>query len=267
DYGFQLQFEESNAEAKAVGAVIRLGPKLESLDMVVKIISWNSILLLMRKLLISCDRFVRKLDTYEEEIALGPACWLWDYLRVSGASGFLLPVSGGADSSSLVAIVGLILSTLLLQKQIAWPACLKMSGLFTERCFLSIIYSPVMSMQKLQMLMNSSADIDPIESISKMDLRTFLKWTAIYLGCDCPLAEIEAAPPTGEVGPIRSNYTQTQDDCTNAFISCRGTSLLCCTDDGSFTTLVIHPRTTGLICSSFCTMSAVLINFGGLINL
>ncbi|MCD9642119.1 hypothetical protein HAX54_028785 [Datura stramonium] len=42
----------------------------------------------------------------EEEIALGPACWLWDYLRVSGASGFLLPVSGGADSSSLVAIVG-----------------------------------------------------------------------------------------------------------------------------------------------------------------
>ncbi|MCD9642120.1 hypothetical protein HAX54_028786 [Datura stramonium] len=31
-----------------------------------------------------------------------------------------------------------------------------------------------------------SADIDPIESISKMDLRTFLKWTAIYLGCDHP---------------------------------------------------------------------------------
>ena len=42
----------------------------------------------------------------QEEIAFGPACWLWDYLRRSGASGFLLPLSGGADSSSVAAIVG-----------------------------------------------------------------------------------------------------------------------------------------------------------------
>ncbi|KAL2902943.1 Glutamine-dependent NAD(+) synthetase [Bienertia sinuspersici] len=42
----------------------------------------------------------------EEEIAFGPACWLWDYLRRSGASGFLVPLSGGADSSSVAAIVG-----------------------------------------------------------------------------------------------------------------------------------------------------------------
>lgn len=42
----------------------------------------------------------------EEEIALGPACWLWDYLRRSGASGYLLPLSGGADSSCTAAIVG-----------------------------------------------------------------------------------------------------------------------------------------------------------------
>ncbi|KAG5249468.1 glutamine-dependent NAD(+) synthetase [Salix suchowensis] len=42
----------------------------------------------------------------EEEIAFGPGCWLWDYLRRSGASGFLLPLSGGADSSSVAAIVG-----------------------------------------------------------------------------------------------------------------------------------------------------------------
>ncbi|XAR70145.1 NAD(+) synthase (glutamine-hydrolyzing) [Bertholletia excelsa] len=41
----------------------------------------------------------------EEEIAFGPACWLWDYLR-SGASGFLFPLSGGADSSSVAAIAG-----------------------------------------------------------------------------------------------------------------------------------------------------------------
>ena len=35
----------------------------------------------------------------------GPACWLWDYLRRSGASGFLLPLSGGADSSAVAALV------------------------------------------------------------------------------------------------------------------------------------------------------------------
>lgn len=31
----------------------------------------------------------------EEEIAFGPACWLWDYLRRSGCNGFFLPLSGG----------------------------------------------------------------------------------------------------------------------------------------------------------------------------
>lgn len=41
----------------------------------------------------------------EEECALGPACWLWDYLRRSGASGYLLPLSGGADSTSVATIV------------------------------------------------------------------------------------------------------------------------------------------------------------------
>lgn len=41
-----------------------------------------------------------------EEIAGGPACWLWDYLRRSGASGFFVPLSGGADSAAVVTIVG-----------------------------------------------------------------------------------------------------------------------------------------------------------------
>jgi NAD+ synthase (glutamine-hydrolysing) len=41
----------------------------------------------------------------EEEIRQGPACWLWDYLRRSGASGFFLPLSGGADSGSVALIV------------------------------------------------------------------------------------------------------------------------------------------------------------------
>lgn len=43
--------------------------------------------------------------TPEEEIANGPACWLWDYLRRSGQGGFFLPLSGGVDSSSVALIV------------------------------------------------------------------------------------------------------------------------------------------------------------------
>ncbi|CAG9792072.1 unnamed protein product [Diatraea saccharalis] len=43
--------------------------------------------------------------TPEEEIELGPACWLWDYLRRSGQGGFFLPLSGGVDSTSTACIV------------------------------------------------------------------------------------------------------------------------------------------------------------------
>lgn len=41
----------------------------------------------------------------EEEISLGPACWLWDYLRRCGAAGFFLPLSGGIDSCATAIIV------------------------------------------------------------------------------------------------------------------------------------------------------------------
>lgn len=41
----------------------------------------------------------------EEEIALGPACWCWDYLRRSKASGFLIPLSGGIDSCATATII------------------------------------------------------------------------------------------------------------------------------------------------------------------
>jgi NAD+ synthase (glutamine-hydrolysing) len=46
-----------------------------------------------------------KISVPEEECCKGPACWLWDYLRRSGASGYLLPLSGGADSAAVAAIV------------------------------------------------------------------------------------------------------------------------------------------------------------------
>ncbi|KAF7794441.1 hypothetical protein EIP86_005575 [Pleurotus ostreatoroseus] len=41
----------------------------------------------------------------EEEIALGPACWLWDYLRRSRTQGYFVPLSGGIDSCATSVIV------------------------------------------------------------------------------------------------------------------------------------------------------------------
>lgn len=49
-----------------------------------------------------------RIHTPEEEIALGPAAWLWDYLRRSHATGFLLPLSGGADSAATATLVGIM---------------------------------------------------------------------------------------------------------------------------------------------------------------
>ncbi|CDY72048.1 BnaC06g41720D, partial [Brassica napus] len=257
----------------------------------------------------------------QEEIAFGPACWLWDYLRRSGASGFLLPLSGGADSSSVAAIVGCMCQ--LVVKEIAngdeqvktdakrignyadgqFPTDSKE---FAKRIFYTVfmgsenssketkmrakqladeigawhldvcidgVVSAVLSLfqtvagkrprykvdggsnaenlglQNIQARMRmvlafmlasllpwvhsksgfylvlgssnvdeglrgyltkydcSSADINPIGSISKQDLRLFLRWAATNLGYQS-LADIEAAPPTAELEPIRSDYTQ-----------------------------------------------------------
>eukprot|EP00439_Symbiodinium_sp_Y106_P084667 s82_g26.t1 len=49
-----------------------------------------------------------KIVNLMEEIAYGPSAWLWDYLRRSGQRGYFLPLSGGADSSSTAALVGIM---------------------------------------------------------------------------------------------------------------------------------------------------------------
>jgi len=257
----------------------------------------------------------------EEEIAFGPSCWLWDYLRRSGASGFLLPLSGGADSSSVAAIVGSMCQLVI--KDIAnGDECVKADAIrigqykngefptdskeFAKRIFYTVYmgtensseatsdrakmlaneigswhlnvhidtvisslltlfqtltgkrprykvdggsYAENIGLQNIQarirmvlafMLASlmpwvqnksgfflvlgcsnvdealrgyltkydcSSADINPIGSVSKQDLRKFLRWAAIHLGYPS-LAQIEAAPPTAELEPIRSDYSQ-----------------------------------------------------------
>lgn len=257
----------------------------------------------------------------EEEIAFGPSCWLWDYLRRSGASGFLLPLSGGADSSSVAAIVGCMCQLVIKDiekgdEQVIADAVRignykngqipTDSREFARRIFYTIfmgtensseatrsrakklseeigswhldvnidsIISALLSLfqtltgkrprykvdggsnaenlglQNIQarirmvlafMLASlmpwvhnkpgfylvlgssnvdeglrgyltkydcSSADINPIGSVSKQDLRAFLRWAAIHLTYSS-LAEVEAAPPTAELEPIRSDYNQ-----------------------------------------------------------
>uniref|UniRef100_A0A1D1Z5U3 Glutamine-dependent NAD(+) synthetase n=1 Tax=Anthurium amnicola TaxID=1678845 RepID=A0A1D1Z5U3_9ARAE len=257
----------------------------------------------------------------EEEIAFGPSCWLWDYLRRSGASGFLLPLSGGADSSSVAAIVG-CMCQLVVKDVVNGDEQVKADAIrigqykngefptdskeFAKRIFYTVymgtenssyatrsrakkladeigswhldvpidsVISALLSLfqtltgkrprykvdggsdtenlglQNIQarvrmvlafMLASlapwvqnksgfflvlgssnvdealrgyltkydcSSADINPIGSVSKQDLRAFLRWAAAHLGY-FSLEEIEAAPPTAELEPIRSNYNQ-----------------------------------------------------------
>jgi NAD+ synthase (glutamine-hydrolysing) len=43
--------------------------------------------------------------SFEQELKYAPGCWLWDYLRRSGASGYFLAFSGGADSSCVAVMV------------------------------------------------------------------------------------------------------------------------------------------------------------------
>ncbi|EGS17351.1 glutamine-dependent NAD(+) synthetase-like protein [Thermochaetoides thermophila DSM 1495] len=46
-----------------------------------------------------------RFHSVEEEIALCGGCYLWDYLRRSGAAGYLVPLSGGIDSCATAVIV------------------------------------------------------------------------------------------------------------------------------------------------------------------
>uniref|UniRef100_A0A803LWN3 Glutamine-dependent NAD(+) synthetase n=1 Tax=Chenopodium quinoa TaxID=63459 RepID=A0A803LWN3_CHEQI len=257
----------------------------------------------------------------EEEMALGPACWLWDYLRRSEASGFLLPLSGGADSSSVAAIVGCMCQLVVKEihngdeqvkfdavrigqypdgkfptnskdfaKHIFYTVFMRtenssettksrakkladeIGSWHLDVCIDGVILALLtlfqtltgkrprykvdggsnvenLELQNIQarirmvlafmlaLLMPwvhrksgfylvlgctnvdealrgyltkydcSSADINPIGSINKTDLRAFLRWAAVNLGYSS-LAEVEAAPPTAELEPIRSDYTQ-----------------------------------------------------------
>ncbi|GJD08652.1 Glutamine-dependent NAD(+) synthetase [Galdieria sulphuraria] len=221
-----------------------------------------------------------------EEIALGPACWLWDYLRRSGAAGFFLPLSGGADSSSTAAIVGNIRRVcgephdskerskvlakdigayhLDIHLDIVVDAMVKLfclvfgedkeprfkvyGGSETENLALQNIQARIRMViayffaQMLPFIRGrkggallvlgsanvdeglrgyltkydcSSADINPIGGISKVDLKAFLSFAAKPLEENglgyASLKSVTEAPPTAELEPITASYTQTDE--------------------------------------------------------
>ncbi len=269
----------------------------------------------------------------EEEIALGPACWLWDYLRRSEAAGYFVPLSGGSDSGAVATLVGSmcqlvakgifddvphvirdaekLLGTDFVKKvKIDFndpsTAAQHIANQLLYTCYMGTANSSretqrrakelaseigsyhlninmeslVIAMHKLftsitgktpkfkteggstienQALQNiqarlrmvisyffaqtlpwvrnrrgtllvlgtgnvdealrgyltkydcSSADINPIGSISKTDLRSFLHWAKDHLGYPS-LNGILEAPPTAELEPITETYTQTDEE-------------------------------------------------------
>lgn len=64
----------------------------------------------------------------------------------------------------------------------------------------------------LTLLFFSSADLNPIGSFSKIDLKAFLEWAAEEknLGYSS-LLDVVRAPPTAELEPITEAYTQTDE--------------------------------------------------------
>ena len=57
---------------------------------------------------ITDESMALKVATPEEECCMGPACWLWDYLRRSGGSGFFLPLSGEFSLPMCMCVIGLV---------------------------------------------------------------------------------------------------------------------------------------------------------------
>ena len=73
---------------------------------------------------------------------MGPACWLWDFLRRSGAAGYFLPLSGGADSSATAAIVGCMTTLVTEAAQMRKYDCSSADLNPTIPCYVTVCHAP-----------------------------------------------------------------------------------------------------------------------------
>ncbi|XP_033996893.1 glutamine-dependent NAD(+) synthetase isoform X5 [Trematomus bernacchii] len=181
--------------------------------------------------------------TPEEEISLGPACWLWDYLRRSGQAGFLLPLSGGVDSSSTACIVYSMCVLICQAIQDGKSQVLEdvrrvvgedtycpqspeeLCGHMFTTCYMASENSSQDTCSRARELANqigsltgyftkydcSSADINPIGGISKTDLKSFLLFCVEHFHLPA-LRGILAAPPTAELEPLTDGQVSQTDE-------------------------------------------------------
>lgn len=96
----------SNVESFRSPANARAMEANESVKQSYPVIEIKGFYLLLPDVLHETHPIIEPNLTPEEQVAHGPACFLWDYLRRSQAKGFFLPLSGGADSASTLALIG-----------------------------------------------------------------------------------------------------------------------------------------------------------------
>lgn len=68
-------------------------------------------------------------NTFDD--SLGPACWLWDYLRRSRMGGYFLPLSGGIDSCATACIIHSMTRLVVRHCQVGGMLCLTLGHLVT----------------------------------------------------------------------------------------------------------------------------------------
>ncbi|XP_048217418.1 glutamine-dependent NAD(+) synthetase-like [Perognathus longimembris pacificus] len=185
----------------------------------------------------------------EEEISLGPACWLWDFLRRSRQAGFFLPLSGGLDSAASACIVysmcrqvcqavsrgsslwssdwhlatrgGSSRENLALQNVQA-RIRMVIAYLFAQlslwsrgsRGGLLVLGTTNVDESLLGYLTKydcSSADINPIGGVSKTDLRAFVQFCAQRFQLPA-LQGVLSAPATAELEPLADGQVSQTDE-------------------------------------------------------
>jgi len=120
---------------------------------------------------------------FEQEIHIFVSLWLWDYLRRSRMSGFMVPLSGGLDSSTVVILVYGLCNFLLenreqldVQQYFECSHGIKSEDLSSELsssraickrilkcCYLSTVYSSEATLQRAKLLSKAiNAEFDEI---------------------------------------------------------------------------------------------------------
>ncbi|KAF4010014.1 hypothetical protein G4228_001321, partial [Cervus hanglu yarkandensis] len=178
-----------------------------------------------------------------EEISLGPACWLWDFLRRSRQAGFFLPLSGGVDSAATACLVYSMcrqvceavkrgnpevladVRTIVNQPSYTPQDPRELCGRVLTTCYMASENSSRETCDRARELAQqigsllgyltkydcSSADINPIGGISKTDLRAFVQLCMERFQLSA-LQSILAAPATAELEPLAHGRVSQTDE-------------------------------------------------------